>query len=245
MSIKTVQAYRFRFERVAPQEAKRIQTHDNPTINEFLNLTRKQEALNLIPNKVVIWTADFKGATTRIYADQTDYYLEINQTHFDNLSEDQQAFVLLREIEKMRLGLVVPDTYTELTSFQEIFLDTHAATIVGANVARITLNKLALFSAKDINEANPRVSILNRQTYGFPNMKCPAWVVEDGLDYNFYIGAVTEVMADKAPEQNVKFYYNERLKDMNQRAGYKATPLDPVIHSGFDIGELSFMDLKI
>lgn len=59
-----------------------------------------------------------------------------------------------------------------------------------------------------------------------------------------YIGAVTEVMKDAAPEQLEKFHFNTRLKVMNELCGYHRTQLNATIHAGYDVGELSYMDVS-
>lgn len=77
----------------------------------------------------------------------------------------------------------------------------------------------------------------------YGGLACPAWVVEKGLDFNMYMGAITEVMKDAAPEQLENFHFNARLEVLNGLTGYRSTPLSPTIHRGYYIGELSYMDV--
>ena len=224
-------------------EPKRIK-HPVKEVEELLRLTIKQDALNLIPTMVTMWSVDFKGSTTRVYNDGLSYTLEINPVHFDKLDLDSKAFIILRELEKMRLGYVKPEVYTELTEDQQINLDLYASDIVTPNVARKTLNILTWYAAKDIHKLKPRAGILNRLMYGYNGLTCPDWVAQRELDFNMYMGAVTEVMKDAAPEQLEKFNFNARLKVLNELSGYLPTPLNPTVHAGYDIGQLSFMDVK-
>ena len=240
----TAEAYRLLFNCIdTVKQPKRIK---NPVkeVEEFLKLTVKQEAINLIPNMVKMWSVDFKGCTTRTYSDGLAYTVEINPFHFDKLSEDGKAFILLRELEKMRLGYVEPNTYVELSEEQQINLDLYASDFVTPNVARITLNQLAYYAAKDINKLNPRPGILNRLMYGYNGLTCPDWVAQNDIDFNMYIGTVTELMKDNTPEQLEKFHFNARLKVLNELSGYRPTPLSPTVHQGYDVGELSYMDVK-
>lgn len=239
----TIEAYRLLFNCIDTiSEPKRI-SHKIKEVEELLKNAVKQEAINLIPTMTKMWSVDFKGSTTRVYNDGLAYTLEINPLHFDKLNEDSKAFIILRELEKMRLGYVKPDVFTELTEEQQINLDLYASDIFTPNLARKTLNTLALYAAKDIHKLKPRSGILNRLTYGYGGLACPAWVVEKGLDFNMYMGAITEVMKDATPEQLENFHFNARLEVLNGLTGYRSTPLSPTIHRGYYIGELSYMDV--
>ena len=240
----TIEAYRLLFNCIDTiSEPKRI-SHKIKEVEELIKNAVKQEAINLIPTMTKMWSVDFKGSTTRVYNDGLAYTLEINPVHFDKLDEDSKAFIILRELEKMRLGYVKPDVFTELTEEQQINLDLYASDIVTPNLARKTLNTLALYAAKDIHKLKPRPGILNRLMYGYNGYTCPRWVAERELDFNMYIGAVTEVMKDAAPEQLEKFHFNARLKVMNELSGYRRTQLNATIHAGYDVGELSYMDVS-
>lgn len=191
-----------------------------------------------------MWSVDFRGATTRVYADERTITLEINPVHFDKLTQDEQVFIIIRELDKMRLGMVKPNEIVELTEQQNLQLDAMALEVVDANVARICLNKQVYFSSMDIHNTNPRKGILNRLMYGYNGLTCPEWVLKDELDFNLYMGAITEIMTDKAPEQLEQFHFNARLGVLNSMTGYRPTPLSPTVHEEFNIGNLSHMDVK-
>ena len=240
----TTEVYRLKFDcSDTTTEPKRI-SHKVKEVEVLLRNTVKQEAMNLIPTMTKAWSMDFKGSTTRVYNDGGCYTLEINPVHFDKLDNDGKAFVLLRELEKMRLGLVKSMEYAELTADHQIHLDLYASDMVSPNVARKTLNVLVYYTAKDIHKLKPRSGILNRLTYGYGGLACPAWVVEKGLDFNMYMGAITEVMKDATPEQLENFHFNARLEVLNGLTGYRPTQLNATIHAGYDVGELSYMDVS-
>ena len=239
----STKAYRLLFQHKAPDKPRSLK-HKSKLIQDLLVATVRQEAINLIAEKGEMWSVDFRGATTRIYADEQSITLELNPDHFDKLTQDEQIFIITRELDKMRLGMVKPNEIVELTEHQQLQLDELALEVVDSNVARICLNKQVYYAAKDIHEANPRKGILNRLMFGYNGLTCPEWVLKDELDYNLYMGAITEIMADAAPEQLERFYFNERLRVLNWITGYRPTPLSPTIHEGFNIGNLSHMDVK-
>lgn len=234
-----VETYRITFPR--EKNTKVATKHKEQNVEELLNLVRKQEALNLIPLFENTWSVKFKGSVTRIFSDEKAYALEINPEIFDMLKEDEKAFILLREIEKMRLGLVEPLKAPELTSQQEVELDDHAGRIVGYNVARITLNKLVYYAAKAIYDLRPRRSAMVRSS-GQVNQNLPGWVTEDNMNLNKYMGALTDIMRDTVSEAVDKFYFNDRLKASNVKAGYLPVKLDPTFYRGFYVGEMSYTD---
>ncbi len=143
----TVETYRISFSRDITPKA--VSKHKEQHAEELLNLVRKQEALNLIPQFEKTWTIKFKGLVCRIFSDQNAYALEINPEIFDQFSDDEKAFVILREIEKMRLGLVEPLKAPELTPEQELELDEHASSIVGVEVSKSVIEKLKDYAEKN------------------------------------------------------------------------------------------------
>ena len=225
----STKAYRLLFQHKAPDKPRSLK-HKSRVIQELLVATVRQEAINLISEKVEMWSVDFRGATTRIYADEQSITLELNPDHFDKLTQDEQIFIITRELDKMRLGMVKPNQIVELSESEQLQLDQMALEVVDANVARICLNKQVYYAAKDIHEANPRKGILNRLMHGYNGLTCPDWVLKDDLDYNLYLGAITEIMDDSAPEQLERFHFNARLRVLNSITGYRPTPLSPTVH---------------
>lgn len=144
----TVDAYRIRFERTNVIAKGEFKKNQDPNVESFLNVARKQEILNLIEKLTKVWTVDFKKEVTRIYADDEDYTIEINPILFDELNEEEKVYILLKEIEKIRMGLVKPSTYLELTVEQSTKINDVATSIVGFEVAASAINKLNLLTSK-------------------------------------------------------------------------------------------------